>query len=135
MKIHFIGIGGIGMSGLSSMYHAMGYEVSGSDRGADKPENQRILAPLRKQGIRIYPQDGSFYEVEKSDFVVYSSAIEHDNPDFAVLPETVRRLHRAEALQKIILQGLNLFYQSSIINKLIQHSTLQRRFSHAGWIY
>ncbi|MBR1966238.1 MAG: hypothetical protein IKA22_06480 [Lentisphaeria bacterium] len=105
MKIHFIGIGGIGMSGLSSMYHAMGYEVSGSDRGADKPENQRILAPLRKQGIRIYPQDGSFYEVEKSDFVVYSSAIEHDNPDFAVLPETVRRLHRAEALQKIILES------------------------------
>ena len=42
MKIHFIGIGGIGMSGLSSMYKAAGYEVSGSDRGADKPENQRI---------------------------------------------------------------------------------------------
>lgn len=105
MKIHFIGIGGIGMSGLSAMYKAQGYEVSGSDRGADKPENQRILAPLKAQGIRIYPQDGSFYAAEKSDMVVYSSAIEADNADFKVLPDTVRRLHRAEALQKIILES------------------------------
>ena len=105
MKIHFIGIGGIGMSGLSAMYAAQGYEVSGSDRGADKPENQRILEPLRRQGIRIYPQDGSFYAAERSDFVVYSSAIEADNPDFKVLPDTVRKLHRSEALQKIILES------------------------------
>ena len=105
MKIHFIGIGGIGMSGLSAMYKAAGYEVSGSDRGADKPENQRILAPLKAQGIRIYPQDGSFYAAEKSDIVVYSSAIEPDNADFKVLPETVRRMHRSEALQKIIIES------------------------------
>ena len=105
MKIHFIGIGGIGMSGLSAMYKAQGYEVSGSDRGADKPENQRILAPLKAQGIRIYPQDGSFFAAEQSDIVVYSSAIEADNPDFAVLPDSVRRLHRSEALQKIILES------------------------------
>ena len=105
MKIHFIGIGGIGMSGLSAMYLAQGYEVSGSDRGADKPENQRILEPLRRQGIRIYPQDGSFYGAEQSDFVVYSSAIEDDNPDFKVLPDTVKKLHRSEALQKIILES------------------------------
>ena len=85
MKIHFIGIGGIGMSGLSAMYKAQGYEVSGSDRGADKPENQRILAPLKAQGIRIYPQDGSFFAAEESDFVVYSSAIEADNPDIGLM--------------------------------------------------
>ncbi len=105
MKIHFIGIGGIGMSGLSAMYKAQGYEVSGSDRGADKPENQRILAPLKAQGIRIYPQDGSFFAAEESDIVVYSSAIEADNPDFAVLPDNIIRLHRSEALQKIILES------------------------------
>ena len=105
MKIHFIGIGGIGMSGLSSMYFAQGYEVSGSDRGADKPENQCILAPLRAQGIRIYPQDGSFYEQEKSDIVVYSTAIEADNPDLKVLPPDIQKMHRAEALQKIILES------------------------------
>lgn len=104
-KIHFIGIGGIGMSGLSSMYLANGYEVSGSDRGADRPENQCILEPLKKQGIRIYPQDGSFYAAEKSDIVVYSSAIENDNPDFAVLPDSVQKMHRSEALQKIVLES------------------------------
>ncbi len=105
MKIHFIGIGGIGMSGLASMYLAQGYEVSGSDRGAEKAENQRILAPLKKQGIRIYPQDGSFFDAEKSDMIVYSSAIENDNPDFKVLPANITRLHRSEALQKIILES------------------------------
>lgn len=105
MKIHFIGIGGIGMSGLSSMYLAQGYEVSGSDRGADKPENQRILAPLKAQGIHIYPQDGSFYAAEQSDIVVYSSAIEADNPDFLAIPDSVKRLHRSEALQKIIVES------------------------------
>lgn len=105
MKIHFIGIGGIGMSGLSSMYLAQGYEVSGSDRGAEKAENQCILAPLKKQGIRIYPQDGSFFEAEKSDIAVYSSAIEADNPDLKVLPPSVQKLHRSEALQKIILES------------------------------
>ncbi|MBR2508602.1 MAG: hypothetical protein IKB71_02535 [Lentisphaeria bacterium] len=104
-KIHFIGIGGIGMSGLASMYHAQGYEVSGSDRGAERPENQCILSPLKKQGIRIYPQDGSFFAAEQSDIVVYSSAIESDNPDFKVLPEGVQKMHRSEALQKIILES------------------------------
>ena len=104
-KIHFIGIGGIGMSGLASMYHAQGYEVSGSDRGAERPENQCILNPLKKQGIRIYPQDGSFFAAEQSDIVVYSSAIESDNPDFKVLPEGVQKMHRSEALQKIILES------------------------------
>ena len=104
-KIHFIGIGGIGMSGLSSMYLAQGYKVTGSDRGADRPENKCILDPLKKQGIRIYPQDGSFYAAEKSDIVVYSSAIESDNPDFAVLPDSVQKMHRSEALQKIILES------------------------------
>ena len=51
-KIHFIGIGGIGMSGLASMYHAQGYEVSGSDRGAERPENQCILSPLKQYALK-----------------------------------------------------------------------------------
>ena len=53
--LHFIGIGGIGMSGLAAMCVESGFRVTGSDRGAERPENRRILDALEKQGIRIYP--------------------------------------------------------------------------------
>ena len=59
-KIHFVGVGGIGMSALAQLFAAHGCEVSGSDRGAEQSENQAIIAPLRAQNIKIFPQDGSF---------------------------------------------------------------------------
>lgn len=102
-SIHFVGIGGIGMSGLASMYQSMGYQVTGSDRGSNLPENQKILAPLRNKGITIYPQDGSYAQNSSQiDYLVYSSAIEADNPDFLAMPENCKKIHRSEALQMII---------------------------------
>ncbi len=100
-SLHFVGIGGIGMSGLAQLARAAGLEVSGSDRGADRPENQRIFRAFAAQGIRVFPQDGSFADQIAPDALVYSSAIESDNPDFARLP-ALPRLHRAEALQLAI---------------------------------
>ena len=96
-KLHFAGIGGIGMSGLAAMACCQGIEVTGSDRGADRPENQRIIGALKNQGIRIYPQDGSFIRDGKPDFIVYSTAIEEDNPDFLAAGD-VPRLHRSALL-------------------------------------
>ena len=101
MKIHFVGIGGIGMSGLAAMCCNLGYEVTGSDRGADKAENQRILGALRNQGIVIYPQDGSFVKDGLPEKIVYSTAIEDDNPDFLAAPD-VERVHRAAFLEQMI---------------------------------
>ena len=101
MKIHFVGIGGIGMSGLAAMCYHLGYEVTGSDRGADKSENQRILGALRNQGIVIYPQDGSFVKDGLPEKIVYSTAIENDNPDFLAAPN-VERVHRAAFLEQMI---------------------------------
>jgi UDP-N-acetylmuramate--alanine ligase len=95
--VHFIGIGGIGMSGLAQLYAKAGYRVSGSDRGAENPENQRIIQALRQSGIAIYPQDGSFVRRHKADYMVYSSAIEKDNADF-IAGEGIPCLHRSEAL-------------------------------------
>ena len=100
-KIHFIGVGGIGMSALAQLFAAAGCEVSGSDRGAENSENQAIIAPLKAQGIRIYPQDGSFIKDCEPDYLVYSTAIEDDNPDFVAAPE-VPKVHRAEALAAAI---------------------------------
>jgi len=101
MKLHFIGIGGIGMSGLAAMAHDSGFQVTGSDRGADKPENQRIFSALKKQGIKIYPQNGSFAQDGLPDYLVCSTAIEEDNPDFLASGNTPR-LHRSALLEKLM---------------------------------
>jgi len=100
-KIHFIGIGGIGMSALAQLFAAHGCDVSGSDRGAGQSENQAIIAPLKAQNIKIFPQDGSFIKTFKPDCLVYSTAIENDNPDFIAAP-AIPRVHRAEALAAAI---------------------------------
>ena len=102
--LHFIGIGGIGMSGLAAMCADNGYLVTGSDRGADRPENRRIIDALKLQGIKIYPQDGSGIRASRPDFLVYSTAIEEDNPDF-IAGEGIPRLHRSELLERVIREA------------------------------
>ena len=100
-KLHFVGIGGIGMSGLAAMAKTLGYDVTGSDRGSGRPENRRIFAALENQGIRIYPQDGSFIRDGLPGHIVYSTAIEEDNPDFAA-GQGIPRLHRSVVLEKLM---------------------------------
>ncbi|HBE03691.1 MAG TPA: UDP-N-acetylmuramate--L-alanine ligase, partial [Spirochaetia bacterium] len=48
-RIHFIGIGGIGMSGIARIVHNLGFEVSGSDL-----KTSPVTGELKKQGCRIY---------------------------------------------------------------------------------
>ena len=87
-SLHFVGIGGIGMSGLAQMFRDLGCTVTGSDRALGHPENERIFAALRKCGAKLYPQDGSVYAGGYApDAIVYSTAIEEDNPDFKCAPE------------------------------------------------
>jgi UDP-N-acetylmuramate--alanine ligase len=75
--VHFVGIGGIGMSGLAEILRTLEFEVSGSDL---KPnENTRRLESL---GVRVHT--GHFAEhVADADVLVYSSAIPEDNPEIA----------------------------------------------------
>jgi len=101
-KVHFIGVGGIGMSGLAQMLKWLGCDVSGSDRDMDKPENSRIIGSLRNCGIRLFPQDGSFISEGKPDAMIYSTAIENDNPDFKAGAD-IPKFHRAAALSSAII--------------------------------
>ena len=103
-RLHFIGIGGIGMSGLAQMCRDLGCTVTGSDRGYLRPENRRILDKLELQGIRLYPQDGSYRKDGDPDYLVYSTAVEEGNPDFAA-GEGIPRLHRAAALEAAVEQS------------------------------
>jgi hypothetical protein len=99
-SIHFIGIGGVGMNGLAQLAAQFGYTVSGSDR-AYHPTG-RPFDVLEKLGIRITPQDGTGIS-EQTAKVVYSTAIESDNPDLTVAKERgIPLLHRSEFLKELI---------------------------------
>ncbi len=75
--VHFVGIGGIGMSGIAEVMHNLGYEVRGSDV-AESPNVQR----LREKGIEItigHAPDN----VNGAEAVIISTAIKRDNPEVA----------------------------------------------------
>jgi UDP-N-acetylmuramate--alanine ligase len=81
-SLHFTGIGGSGMSSLAQVLRAQGFTVSGSDRTFDvNQKNCRTVADMfSRQGICIYPQDGTGVKEGLSALVV-STAIEETNPD------------------------------------------------------
>lgn len=99
-RIHFIGIGGVGMNGLAQLTALSDYSVSGSDRGYN-PASELFQA-LGKIGIAFFPQDGSGISKATTQ-VVYSTAIESDNPDWVKAKEFgIPLLHRAEFLKQLI---------------------------------
>lgn len=77
-RIHFIGIGGISMSGLAVILNQNGLTVSGSD--AHLSPTTKRLASL---GIKIYEGNQASNLEERPDAVVYTAAIHPDNPEFA----------------------------------------------------
>ena len=100
--LHFVGIGGIGMSALAAAAADCNWRVSGSDRGAEKPENAALFRALKRRGIAVWPQDGSrFAAPPLPDALVYSTAIEADNPDFLAAGD-LPRLHRSELLRLLL---------------------------------
>ncbi|MGD2080958.1 MAG: Mur ligase domain-containing protein, partial [Nitrospirota bacterium] len=80
LRIFYSGIGGSGMSALALFDSKRGHAVSGSDRAFDRDPHHPAYAPLRAQGIRLVPQDGSGIE-GSLDFAVMSTAVEDDTPE------------------------------------------------------
>lgn len=102
-KIHFIGIGGIGLSALARFLKHNGYEISGSDM-KDSP----ITTALREEGIEVtVPQNTS--NIIDQDIVIYSAAVKEDNPEFIAAKEKgMLLLSRKDALP-FILKGKKVF--------------------------
>ena len=75
-KIHFIGIGGIGMSGLAEILQAKGYEVTGSDIASNK-----MIERLENLGIKITVGHNS-ENVGNAQAIVYTSAVNAENAEF-----------------------------------------------------
>jgi len=95
--VHFVGIGGIGMSGIAEILHNQGYVVQGSDAAAN-PNVQR----LRDMGIRV--EIGQKAEnLKDAAVVVVSSAIKKDNPELvAARARALPIVRRAEMLAEIM---------------------------------
>ncbi len=72
-NVHFVGIGGIGMSAIAEILHSKGFEVTGSDIS----ENL-ITKRLKKKGIKVFSEH-AFRNVKNADIVVYSSAVNFSN--------------------------------------------------------
>ena len=58
-RLFLVGIGGIGMSAVAQFLKHQGYQVAGSDRGLQEPSRQFLFRALERQGIALFPQDGS----------------------------------------------------------------------------
>jgi UDP-N-acetylmuramate--alanine ligase len=96
-RVHFIGIGGAGMSGIAEVLHNLGYAVSGSDV-AVTPVTRR----LAELGIRIEYGHAAAH-VEAVDVVVASSAIRADNPELqAARARHLPVVPRAEMLGELM---------------------------------
>jgi len=97
MKIHFIGIGGIGISGLAQYMHFKGHEVSGSDI-----KETIITQKLQEMGICITVPH-SAEAIKDQDLVVHSAIISPNNPEIVAAKEKgIEVLARREALVKIL---------------------------------
>jgi len=96
-KIHMIGIGGSGMSGLAEILHSLGFEVSGSDISR-KETTER----LERLGIKVFYGHRA-ENVEGANIVVYSSAIGPDNPELVRAKELkIPIIQRAEMLAELM---------------------------------
>ncbi len=92
-RLHFVGIGGIGMSGIARVLHNQGYIVSGSDQ---RPSD--ITDSLERLGISVYKGHHSD-NIGDAQIVVISSAVPSDNPEVvAAQRKGVSIVKRAEAL-------------------------------------
>lgn len=95
--VHFVGIGGSGMSGIAEVVLSLGYKVQGSDLKANKQTRR-----LEKQGATIFIGHAAT-NIEHADAVVVSSAVDETNPEVATARERLMPVvQRAEMLAELM---------------------------------
>ena len=126
-RIHFIGIGGSGMSPLAEILHAKGYTLSGSDNN----ESDNVTR-LRGLGISIVMGHAA-ENVEGADLVVYTAAIPADNPELlAAAEQGIPTLERAILLGWITRQFSNTIAVAGTHGKTTSSSMLSQVLLEAG---
>ena len=126
-RIHFIGIGGSGMSPLAEILHAKGYTLSGSDN--NESDN---LTRLRGLGITI-TMGHTAANVDGADLVVYTAAIPADNPELiAAAEKNIPLVERAILLGQISRQFSNTIAVAGTHGKTTTSSMLSHTLLTAG---
>jgi UDP-N-acetylmuramate--alanine ligase len=100
-RIHFIGIGGIGMSGLARILSARGRQVSGSDL-----KDNALTRHLHEQGVQIFSGHHAEHIPAGTEYVVVSTAISDENPEI----QAARQRH------------IPIIHRSAVLNYLLQTS-------------
>ena len=102
-RVHFVGIGGAGMSGLARIMVRQSIHVSGSDM-----KESSVLSGLRAIGAEVHSQHRS-ENVDGSDFLVFSTAINFKNPEIIRAQELeIPMLSRAQALAILMSESCSI---------------------------
>lgn len=98
VHVHFIGIGGISMSGLAEILAEEGFSISGSDS-----KESDLTRHLSQKGMQIFYGQCADNIIDGIDLVVYTAAIREDNPEWqAAKQKHIPMLTRAELLGQIM---------------------------------
>jgi len=97
-KVHFIGVGGYGMSALAMVLTQQGYQVSGSDVAASDRTRR-----LEQAGVEVHTGAHDAAYINGADVVVYSTQVPPDNPELAAArARGLRVMHRSEVLAEFV---------------------------------
>ena len=120
IKIHFMGIGGISMSGLAEVLLERGFSITGSDM-----KSSPITEKLEHHGASIVYGQKAENITDDIDLVVYTAAIHPDNPEFqAVIRKGIPHMDRAELLGQIMSNYKNSIAVSGTHGKTTTTSML-----------
>ncbi len=134
---HFVGIGGIGMSGIAEILLQSGYLVQGSDLNQSK-----ITKRLEKLGAKIFIGHNQDHVI-KADILVYSSAINEKNPELIKAKKlSIPIVHRSEMLgelmrlkQSIAIAGTHgKTTTTSLISRLLEQNNMDPTIINGGII-
>ena len=128
--LHFIGIGGIGMSGIATILHHQGYTISGCDQDI----HQESVANLQQLGCKIIEGNNQTGCADEGiDIVVYSSAIHSSNPELTRarnrgIPTISRALMLAELMRTKYSIAITGSHGKTTTTSLVSHILLEARF-------
>jgi len=134
-KIHFIGIGGIGMSGLAQVMQRMGFDVQGSDLS-----NNKNVERCKKIRIKVFSRHNK-ENLKEATIVVRSSAIKNNNPEIvAAKKRKIKIFKRAEMLGHVVSLKKNIVVTgshgktttTSLIAKILSEAKLDPTIVNGG---
>ena len=136
-RIHFVGIGGIGMSGLAQVMKDMGFNVQGSDVA-----NNKNVDRCKKIGIKVFTKQRK-ENIKNSTIIVRSSAIKDNNPEIkSAKNKKLSILKRAEMLANVVSLKKNIVItgshgkttSTSLISKILYEAKLDPTIVNGGVI-